>query len=434
MASEALQNQVLLDQMFARSLAPINQALETQRVRVQQQQDWERTMAQREKELMLEQTFRAQQNREQLAARAELAKLEQEAIGAREVAAENRAVARATLKEIDASPFLTDAEKAEAHKDPAKAQKYASEIVNRAVNEDLKSAKALASQAEETMRSAIYAMATEARRLPPDVVRKVNDSWLNEQTPKVKRALYPLVAGGGTLTPETVDKALRDARGMFGYGVLGLSDDDVMQASIQYRAALSDAAGTTKEANPEVQRLIAKYQGLQDQMKTLVATPTGRLAANKFAQEKQIESDKLRKDYEDQKATSDRGADNWYPPQAPQGWEAGGGEASIVAPGTPVPQQVQPEQYGGIIGAARDVAQATPNFLSSIGTGIYNTGSAVQDWSAGVVGGDYLRKKGQENRAAGEAATLEFLRGVQEQRAALNQANMNQPAWLMPRW
>jgi hypothetical protein len=434
MASEALQNQVLLDQMFARSLAPINQALETQRVRVQQQQDWERNMAQREKELMLEQTFRAQQNREQLAAQAELAKRQQEAIDAREVAAENRAVARATLKDIDASPYLTDAEKEEAHKDPAKAQKYASEIVNRAVNEDLKSAKALASQAEETMRSAIYAMATEARRLPPDVIRKVNDSWLDKQTPKVKRALYPLVAGGGTLTPETVDKALRDARGMFGYGVLGLSDDDVMQASIQYRAALSEAAGTSKEANPEVQRLIAIYQGLQDRMKTLVATPTGRLAANKFAQEKQIESDALRKTYDEMAARESVAPVDTYPLQTPQGWESAGGVADIATPGTPVPQQVQPEQLGGILGAARNVAQATPNFLSSIGTGIYNTGNAVQDWSAGVVGGDYLRNKVQENRAAGEAATLEFLRGVQEQRAALNQANMNQPAWLTPRW
>lgn len=336
MASEALQNQLLLDQMFARSLAPVNQALEIQRQRVQQQQDWERNMAQREKELAMEQTFRAQQSREHLAAQAELARQQQDAIGAREIAAEGRATAKATLEKIDASPFLTKEEKAEAHKDPAKAEKYAAEISNRAVDEDMKSVRAIANQAEETMKAAVYAMATEARRLPPDVVNRVNNTWLLGQDKKVQKVLYPILAGGGTLTPATVDKALQEARGMFGLGVAGLSDDSIMQASMQYRAALSDAAGTSKEANPEVQRLIAKYQGLQEQMKNLVATPTGRLAANKFVQEKQSESDKLRKDYEDQKATSDRRADNWYPPQAPQGWEAGGGEAAIVAPGTPV--------------------------------------------------------------------------------------------------
>ena len=121
MASEALQNQILLDQMFARSMAPINQSLEIQRQRIQQQQDWERNMAQREKELAMEQTFRAQQSREHLAAQAELARQQQDAIGAREIAAEGRATAKATLEKIDASPFLTDAEKKEAHKDPAKA-------------------------------------------------------------------------------------------------------------------------------------------------------------------------------------------------------------------------------------------------------------------------------------------------------------------------
>ena len=435
MASEALQNQVLLDQMFARSMAPINQSLELQRQRIQQQQDWERNMAQREKELAMEQTFRSQQNREQLAAQAALAKQQQDAIGAREVAAEGRATMKTTLEKIDASPFLTKEEKAEAHKDPAKAEKYGSEIVNRAVDEDMKSVRAIHQQGEETMKAAVYAMATEARRLPPDVVNRVNNTWLNNLSDKkVQRVLYSVLTRDGTLTPATVDRALQEARGMFGMGVAGLSDDAIMQASIQYHTALSEAAGMAKEANPEVQRLVAKYQSLQEQAKSLVATPTGRLAANKFVQEMQEKSDQSMKQFKDRQATSDRGADNWYPPQAPQGWEAGGGEAAIVAPGTPVPQQVQLEQLGGILGAARNVAQATPNFLRSIGTGIYNTENAVQDWGAGVVGGDYLRNKVQENRAAGEAAALEFLRGVQEQRAALNQANMNQPAWLTPRW
>ena len=385
MASEALQNQVLLDQMFARSMAPINQSLEIQRQRIQQQQDWERTIAQREKELAMEQTFRAQQNREQLAAQAALAREQQAAIGQREKESEDRAAARAILAMIDASPFLTEKEKAEAHKDPAKAQEYYSKIINRAVDEDMKSVRAIHQQGEETMKAAVYAMATEARRLPPDVVNRVNNTWLNNLSDKkVQRVLYSVLRRDGTLTPATVDQALQEARGMFGMGVAGLSDDAIMQASIQYHTALSEAAGMAKDANPEVQRLVAKYQALQDQAKSLVATPTGRLAANRFVQEMQEKSDQSMKQFKDRQAENRSGFE------------------------------------------AAPIQQATQS-LSELGGG-------DQDWGAGVVGGDYLRNKVQENRAAGEAATLEFLRGVQEQRAALNQANMNQPAWLTPRW
>lgn len=293
MASEALQNQLILNSMFERSIAPVAQALEERRKREQAQQDWERAAAQRERELMMEQTFRSQQSREQIAAQVAAAKAQQEAIGAREIASEDRASQRGLMEKIDSSPYLTEKQKEEARTNPVKAKEYGAKIVNLAVDEDLKSAHAIANQAEETMKSAVYAMANEARRLPPDVVNKVNTTWLAGQPEKVQRVLYPILKSGGTLTTETVDKALNDARGIFGMGIGGISDDSIMQASIQYRSALNDASGGSKEPNPEVQRLVLKYQGLQEQLKNLAATPTGRLAANKFVQEKQAESDDL---------------------------------------------------------------------------------------------------------------------------------------------
>ena len=430
MASEALQNQVLLDQMFARSMAPINQSLEIQRQRIQQQQDWERTIAQREKELAMEQTFRAQQSREHLAAQAELARQQQDAIGAREIAAEGRATAKATLEKIDASPFLTKEEKAEAHKDPAKAEKYAAEISNRAVDEDMKSVRAIHQQGEETMKAAVYAMATEARRLPPDVVNRVNNTWLNNLSDKkVQRVLYSVLRRDGTLTPATVDRALQEARGMFGMGVAGLSDDAIMQASIQYHTALSEAAGMAKDANPEVQRLVAKYQALQDQAKSLVATPTGRLAANRFVQEMQEKSDATRAKYEEKMKAESVAPSESYPVQTPQGWEQGAGITPTPAGGTPQIPAASPTQMGGIIGGVRNVAQAAPGFLSNLGTSAYNAVNAVTDFEAGVVGGDYLRNQVQANRRQGEAALKAMLADYAAQQEALRQSQLAQPGY-----
>lgn len=429
MASEALQNQLLLDQMFARSLAPVNQALENQRLRVQQQQDWERNMAQREKELMMEQQFRSQQNREQLAAQAALAREQQAAIGQREKESEDRATARAALARIDASPFLTEKEKAEAHKDPAKAQEYSSKIINLAVDEDEKSIHAIANQAEETMKSAIYAMATEARRLPPDVVRKVNDTWLASQDKKIQKVLYPIVATGGTLTPEAVDIALKDARGMFGYGVNGISDDSIMQTSIQYRAALSEAAGTAKEPTPEVQRLVSKFHQLQEQLKGVVSTDTGRIAANRFVQKKQEESDALHAKYEEKMKAASVAPSESYPIQAPQGWEQGAGITPTSAGGTPQIPAASLHRWGGAVGGVRDIAQGAPGFLSNLGMSAYNAVNAVTDFGADVVGGDYLRNQVQANRSQGEAALKAMYADYAAQQEALRQSQLAQPGY-----
>lgn len=419
MASEALQNQLLLDQMFARSLAPINQALEVQRQRVQQQQDWERNMQQRERELMMEQTFRSQQNREQLAAQAAVAKAQQEAIGAREIESEKRANQRITIDQINASPYLTDKQKEEARSDPAKAEEYRSKIVGLAVEEDSKSIKALNAQAEAAMKEAVYAMATESKSLPPETLAKVNTEWLAGQDAKVQRVLYPILQSGKTLTPEIVDKALKDARGMFGYGIGGINDDSIMTAALGYRSALA-AAGGSKEPSPGAQRAITRYQNLHGQLTELVKTPSGRIAANRFVQEKQAESEELMSQFKAQQETdmAKRVKDTPLEPAdafAPR--QVQGAAVPVPAPATP--------QMGGLLGGAREVVQAVPGALASAGNWAYNTGNAVQDFGAGVVGGDYLKGLVQQQRAKAEADYQALMQQATARQEAVDPALYN---------
>lgn len=396
MANEALQNQLLLDQMFARSVAPINQAIEVQRQRAQQQQDLERSRAQRERELIMEQTFRGQQQREALAAQKALAEGQQSALLSRDIEVEKRAETRARIKRINENPFASPGEKAKAKADPEYAAELDAQIVNREVEDTVKSLDAYTKQANAAMKEAIFSMATESKTIPPDVLYNASVTWLSAQDPKIRAVLSPIIMRGEQLTPKVVDEALNREKGMLWWG---LNDDQIMTAALSYRTALAGVGGS-KDPSPGVQVALAKYQSAKQRVENIASTPMGRIAANQYVQKRQAEDDAKISEYaklqKEEEAAALRGERGFYAPNVPLTPNAEKEPPPVV----PVEDDTR---MGGVLGGVRDVAQNIPSKLSAAGNWIDRAATSAVDRSAGWLGGDYLVNQIQQGRARNEA-------------------------------
>lgn len=347
MATDALQNQLILNQLFAQSVAPISTGLEQQRQLALRQAQYRQALAQRQAEMDREYAFREQQTALTLAAQRQMAIDQQTAIGARMAAEREASQKLADMQRLRASQLYTPAELAEADKDPAKRAEMMNKVEPAVTERDIGVLKSLDDQLRVAGAEVMAEIAQSSGVLTPADAAKATDQWLAAQPQKVQEKVFQYMRANGlkAVTPEALAKIMDENRGMFGYGIFGVSDEEALNAMMSLQAYLNSAR---KEGQPPIGAMLAmdKVNAIKER-KAQIAKQNS-VASDTYNRASYEDMMKRVSDMQKEQATArnvDTELSNWFgdvermsKPSSPEGTTVGAQPASTGG-------------YGGLIGA-----------------------------------------------------------------------------------
>lgn len=270
MASEALQNQVLIDQMFARALAPVSTGLEQQRQAAEDRAKYQRALQARQAELAQEQAFRAQQSQLAIEANRQMALDQQKAIGARQVAEMEYNRMYKELGLLESSNLFTPDELVEFRKNPAAREKAVAEVMTRRTDRDTKTIETLDTRYRQAGNEVMAALASTPQAMPPAAVA----AWLQTLPEEARNVIYRQIQSNPKfqqqgLSPQDLNEILTENKGLFSSGAFGLSRDERTETALSFMTALNQSGMLQGKASLGVQNAIEKMRTIKGMQDTL---------------------------------------------------------------------------------------------------------------------------------------------------------------------
>lgn len=425
MPSDALLNQQLLDQMFARSVAPLSTGLEQARQR-----------AERERALQVEMNFKrelanqqleqqAMLSREQMAAQAQLAREQQAAILNREKEVRGLEMKDRELSTLRGSNLFSEEDLAKASTDDAYRSQLLNSLTGKAASRAEKGFKTLTDEKDRLTKELAYEMENGTKSLGREAKSLAVTEFLQgldeDSRTRIARALGRAGKGIEDLTPESLDAIMRADPGILGTKRFGFSDEERIDAMLAFKSTLDKAAIANKQAPLGAMQTMAKIQSVDsaiaERAKLFPDAYTNFIGTRLDETKKRV--GELKPLTEDGWAGTNVFQGNATPAGADAANAALAGSANFLA----APQPAAAPGYGGAIGLLGKGVSA----LGRVPGYIESAQRSVAQGLAGVVGGQQLQQQLQgvlqESDARLAAQEQAFWTLLSQARA--NQENVN---------